>query len=192
MFVKRTGRSPQRTSEYTLMTNNEKQTIKTYAKNKLHAHLSTSPCKEPDSLMINHKGFFLTIINPMGEQLLREGFLQTAFNVTVSAKQAAIQAADKIRMMNLSKSILPTCDIVCTLILDVEYLENPMEWNEENGLFFQWGQDFRGFLLPNEIKRMQHDKPTILDMLCIEQAGVCSNLWRLPEGLVWELKAEEF
>lgn len=140
-------------------------------------------------LNIKHKGFYIGVIDPEDNELARSGFLKSSENIKDSAEISIKQTVENIRSLGIPISKLHTSSFFFTLVSDVVYLENPLSWNEESeGIYFQWGQDFKGFYLPYQIKRMGIDKVEILDRLCSWESGVASNLWRLPEGLCWSIK----
>ncbi len=63
-----------------------------------------------------------------------------------------------------------------TIITDVTYLPNPMQWNENtDGIYFMWGQDYRALYLPYQITKMNLSKIEVMDRLCSWNAGVPAN-----------------
>ena len=81
-----------------------------------------------------------------------------------------------------------------TFVHDVIYLQNPLDWDEDkNGIYFQWGQKYKGFYLPNQIKKInsENKKIKVLDKLVCHEVGLISNLWRMPEGLVYKIVCDE-
>jgi hypothetical protein len=143
------------------------------------------------SLNVAHKGFYIGIVDAEGEEVARVGFLKDAQNVCDSADMVVTDLCSDLKAKSVPPSKIHTSSVYFTLITDVRYLPDPLAWDEENdGVYFMWGQDYRGLYLPYQIKRMGIPKIRVLDRLCSWEAGVASNLWRLPEGLVWRLACQ--
>lgn len=144
-------------------------------------------------LAIPHKGFYIGVIDADGNELTRSGFLRTCHDVQSSSEIASKQTADDLRISGTAISKVHSSTFYCTIVNDVTYIQNPMHWQEDSdGVYFMWGQSYRGLYLPYQIKRMGISKVEVLDRLCTWEAGVASNLWRLPEGLVWRLGCQSF
>jgi len=84
-----------------------------------------------------------------------------------------------------------------TLVTECEVLtEDPMDWIlGKDGVAFQWGQIGERssvFYTPLETRMLRCAKNDVLHRLCCWKAGVPSNLWRKPEGLVWKLTCESY
>lgn len=145
------------------------------------------------SLNMTHKGFYVGVVDAEGKELARAGFLRASPNIADSVDIVAAQMAEQLRAAGVSLSKVQTSTFFLTLVTDVTYIQDPTHWQEESdGIYFMWGQSYRGLYLPYQIKRMGASKVEVLDRLCTWEAGVASNLWRLPEGLVWRLTCQSF
>ncbi|KKL05565.1 hypothetical protein LCGC14_2604730, partial [marine sediment metagenome] len=98
--------------------------------------------------------------------------------------------ADKIKSEKISPSKIKTSVFHLNIITDVIYLHDPLQWENKDGMYFQWS-DFRSFYLPYEIAKMSIPKIEILDKLAAS-SGLASSLWKKPEGLVYRLVTQAF
>ena len=79
------------------------------------------------------------------------------------------------------------------IVWDVVFLKNSLGWDEnEDGVHFQWGDEYKGLYLPYEIKQMKVPKTEVLNRLCSWETHVISNLWRLPEGRISRVVVDSF
>jgi len=140
-------------------------------------------------LELRHKGFYVGFDDSRGKPILREGFLKDDMpNVLQSADQVLDNVYSTMRNQSIPVSKVHTGTFHFTVITESTYMPNPTAWNENrDGVYFMWGQDYRALYLPYQIKGMNLNKIEVLDRLCSWEAGVAANLWRLPEGLVFEL-----
>lgn len=141
------------------------------------------------SFEIPHKGFYIGVIDAQGNEILREGFLESqAKNILYSADNVVAVAFPQLQIKSLNISHFKTSLVHICVIHEVTYIPNPMNWDEnEDGLFFQWGQKYKGFYLPYQIKRLNTHKIGVLDRLCGWECRLSSNLWRSESGLCWKL-----
>ncbi len=138
-----------------------------------------------------HKGFYIGVVDAEGNDVCRSGFLKDAVNVCDSADAVVSNLHNDLKAKNIPVSQVHSSSFYFTVVTDVRYMSDPLSWNEEtDGVYFMWGQDYRGLYLPYQIKRAGIPKVKILDRLCTWEAGVASNLWRLPEGLCWVLSCQ--
>jgi len=148
--------------------------------------------EDPDlkkQLNTPHKGLYIGIISSTNEPLAREGFLkeeQTNALDSASIVVSSLQSAFEKNNITIDK--IKTATFHFSVISDCVYMPDPSTWNENNdGIYFMWGQKYRGLYLPYQIKSMNLPKSEIMDRLCSWEAGVTSNLWKLPEGLCYRL-----
>jgi hypothetical protein len=143
------------------------------------------------SLNIAHKGFYVGMVDAEGEEACRTGFLKESQNICDSADIVVTNLHNDLKTQGISPSKIHTSSFHFTLVTDVRYISDPLSWDEEkDGVYFMWGQDYRGLYLPYQIKRMGIPKVKVLDRLCTWEAGVASNLWRLPCGLIWKIACQ--
>lgn len=143
------------------------------------------------ALNMPHKGFYIGAVDAEGVDVCRAGFLKEAANVCDSADVVTNNLFNDLKARNIPASKVHTSSFHFTLVTDVRYMADPLSWDEDtDGVYFMWGQDYRGLYLPYQIKRAGIPKVKVLDRLCTWEAGVASNLWRLPEGLVWRLACQ--
>lgn len=136
-----------------------------------------------------HQGFYISVESSSGEHLAREGFLKENLkSIKESLDIVSRNVYSALSAKGVGLSDVQTSTFYFTLVLNHYYISDPLSWDENaDGVYFMWGQDYRALYLPYQIKKMNVSKVEILDRLCCHEAGVVSNLWRLPEGLVWRL-----
>lgn len=139
-----------------------------------------------------HKGFYLGITDSQGE-LAREGFLrEDQKNALDSFDQVVNPLISQIRASSLDLQRLKLAQFHVTVVREVNYMPDPLRWDQsKDGVFFQWGQDYRSILLPYQIARLNMTQTDVLDRLC-QSSGLACSLWRLPEGLVWKLTCQSY
>ena len=142
-------------------------------------------------LALKHKGVYLGFEDSVGDQSFREGFLaEDTLNVLESFDRLTDKMYTTMKNASVPITKVNTGTFYYTIITDVTYLPNPMQWNENrDGIYFMWGQDYRALYLPYEVAKMSLSKIEIMDRLCAYGCGVCANLWRQPCGLVHKLTA---
>lgn len=148
-----------------------------------------------DSLLrYAHKGFYVGVATPEGQDLVREGFLQDGLTSLKQSSDIVVKnLVSAFKGKDANTSTISTSTFHFTVITDVQYIADPMDWKEDSdGVYFMWGQNYKGLYLPYQIKKMGASKVEVLDKLCSWEAGLVSNLWRLPEGLVWRLSCQTY
>ena len=147
-----------------------------------------------DKLQIDHKGFYLGLLDSSGNKLIRSGFLQEGSISIIDSSLKVVGAAfDDLKAKGISHKAVQTSSFHFTVVWDVVFNNNGLAWNEnEDGVYFSWGNRYQGLLLPYEIQRMNVTKVEIMNRLCNLQACVPANLWRLPEGLVSRLVCDSY
>lgn len=154
---------------------------------------SASPVAENPSLRsqleMPHKGFFVGLVSGSGQDLGKSGFMKDDLsNIRNSADNATRSLFNELKSKNVTLEQIKSATFHICIVQDCVYLPDPLNWNEStDGIYFMWGQKYRGMYLPYEIRRMGMSKIDILDRLCSHECSVASSLWRLPEGLVFRL-----
>lgn len=140
-----------------------------------------------EQLNFKHKGVYLGFDD--GTNSFREGFLtEESPNVLESFDRLTDRMYTIMKNASIPPTKVHTGTISYTIITDVTYLPNPIQWNDNrDGIYFMWGQDYRALYLPYQIQKMNMNQIEVMDRLCSLEAGVCANLWRLPCGLVFRL-----
>jgi len=135
-----------------------------------------------------HKGFYIGMVDAKDEDIVKKGLLQENLtNIVSSADTASQMVYDYLKLQNIPRSKFQTSTIYITIVIDVQYIANPMSWDEtKDGVYFMWGQDFKGFYLPYEIQRMNLSKIEVLDIL-LSSNKMPSSLWKIPESLIYRL-----
>ena len=179
-----------------MISSNDWKKFSNYFRTKLIFRLDeTQPFIPDDTLQQNfevpHKGFYVDIIDSSGIQIALDGFLEENLNnVILSADLTMDSVCEILKSKNITVAKLHTSTFHFCIIFDVIYLPNPMAWDDKvDGVYFQWGQRFKSFYLPHQVKSLNMHKSDVLDRLC-SSAGTVSNLWKLPEGLIFALKNE--
>lgn len=138
------------------------------------------------------KGLFFSVINTDETESAREGELFEKADLKNSVQSIVSKLSAKLKLIDYSYNKLQISNFRLTYVYDVIYLKNPLEWDEnKDGVYFQWGQKYRGLFLPNQIKKIQGSKIDVLDRLLCHEIGLISNLWRMPEGLVFKIDCEQ-
>lgn len=146
-----------------------------------------------ENLRIPHKGFYIGVIDSLDENIVREGFLEEDLhNILDSAEKVVENVIRKIRSNSISISKIQTSTFYITTIFEVSYIQNPLHWDEnKDGIYFQWGQNYKALYLPYQVKKMNLSKIEVMDRLCCWEAGLAA-LWRKPEGLCFRMICETF
>lgn len=149
--------------------------------------------EEQEGLEADHKGFYLGIKSSTGEPLLRVGFLEDSTNILSSLNRAVEAAYADLSARGVPSKVVQTSTLYFTVVNDVTFTNNGLAWDEnEDGVYFSWGDTYKGLYLPYQIKQMSVKKSEIMNRLCSWESGVPSNLWRLPEGMVHRLSCDSF
>ncbi len=140
-------------------------------------------------LDIPHKGFYLTVDNSSNEEIVQIGFLQEDLTNVFDSLNKTIEAVyTELKSKSIAINAIQTGTIHLTTVLDVQFIENGLDWDvNENGIYFNWGDRYKGLYLPCQIKKMAVRKHEIMNRLCSYQCSIASNLWRLPEGVCHRL-----
>jgi len=147
-----------------------------------------------DQLAFKHKGAYLGFEDSVGDKSFREGFLaEDALNVLESFDRLTDKMYSTMKSAGVPVTKVNTSTFYYTIISDVTYMPNPMQWNENrDGVYFMWGQDYRALYLPYQVSKMSLSKIEVMDRLCSWEAGVAANLWRYPEDLVYKLTCHSY
>jgi len=139
-----------------------------------------------------HKGFYVGLEDSNG-QFARAGFMQEGLaNAFDSCDRVVSSLFDSIRTKVDADRVKPS-QFHMVLVQNVQYMPDPTRWDQsKDGIYFQWGQDYRGLLLPYQIARLNLTQVDIMDRLCQFEAGVAASLWRLPCGLCWKITCQQY
>lgn len=149
---------------------------------------------ETSAFSMPHKGFYIGFSDSSGTEICRDGFLKdNLLSVFDSANTAIIALISSLKSKNVVLEKIHSGTFYYTLVTDCIYFPDPLGWDENaDGVYFMWGQNYRGLYLPHQIKKMNISKIDIMDRLCAFESHMASSLWRLPEGMVWALKCMSF
>jgi len=154
------------------------------------------PVIDPESaeLKLAHKGVYVGINDSTGNQTIRTGFLdEDCSNVLNSLNRVLEAVYAELSTKGISAKLVQTSIFYLTVVTEVVFIGNPLSWNEnEDGVYFSWGEKYKGLYLPYEIKQLSVKKTEIMNRLCSLQSRVPSNLWRLPEGMCSRLVCESY
>ncbi len=141
---------------------------------------------------VDHKGFYIGSVDSSGEDLGCSGFMVSESKDLIhSSETATSELFAQYQRKHISLEKLKTSTFHFSMILDCVYMPDPMSWDEnKDGIYFQWGQDYRALYLPYQIARKNVSKAEIMNQLCSWEAGLASNLWRTPEGLCYKIVCE--
>lgn len=145
-------------------------------------------------LISNHKGFYVGATSSSGEDLGCAGFMQEQLSdVIQSADTAITELFSKYKEKHISLEKIQTSTFHFSMVLDCIYMPDPMSWDEDkDGIYFQWGQNYRALYLPYQIAMKNVSKAEIMNQLCSWEAGIVCSAWRQPEGLVFRIIADSF
>jgi len=167
----------------------------TYARNKIISLYDPSDLLSEQTDLFDlwtmpHCGFYVGIIDNRDNHLVREGFMkENLSNVKDSVDVIIPNIFSTLKNSDVTQSALKTYTFYLCVITDCVYVSDPLNWDENNdGIYFMWGQDYRALYLPYQIKTMNVPKVEIMDKLCCWGAGVPSSLWRYPEGMCFAIK----
>jgi len=149
---------------------------------------------ELEGWKLKHKGFYIGIVDSSGTQLVRVGFLEENCSNIVNSTNRVLEAVfAELTTKNISVKAIQTSTFYVTMVIDVVFMSNPLNWNEnDDGVYFSWGDRYKGMYLPYEIKRLSVKKTEIMNRVCSWEASVPGNLWRLPEGLCSRLICDSY
>ena len=167
--------------------------ISSYARTKLDSFFDATVMvvidPEIESMFYDHKGFYIGVVDSSNNCILREGFLQDRqANIKNSIDNVVSNLFSTCKQNNITREKLQTSTFYFYIVTDCIYLKDPLKWDENvDGIYFMWGQKFRGLYLPYQIKQLGLSKIDALDRLLSVEIGVISTLWRMPEGLVFKI-----
>lgn len=130
-----------------------------------------------------HKGAYITYLD--GNNVVYEnGILKESSNLLSSTFKSLCENVGQIKENH---------KLVFYVVKDVIYLKDKTDWDmSKDGVFFQWGNRFRGVLLPHETQSVSGNKIKMLDRLCSHKIGVPSSLWAYPEALVYRIVMDTY
>lgn len=170
-----------------------------YARNKLAgmfdpSHMFAEESDLREQMEIEHKGFYAGVVDSSENELIREGFLKDGqTNVLASLDVVLTNIHSALKVQGVTRPTIETSTLYFSLVKECLYIKNPLQWDESvDGICFQWGQRYKSLYLPYQINRSSSTKFEIMDRLCSWEAGVPSNLWRMPEGLCWRLICDSY
>lgn len=148
----------------------------------------------PEALSVKHRGFFLGLISPKGDDIAREGFLFDDTNdLRGSVDRAIIAFAAALESQKIAMNAIQAGTLQLCLICEIVFIKEPLNWDDsKDGVYFSWGDRYKGLYLPYQIRRSDSTKIEIMEKLCSYQAHVPSNLWQYPCGMVYKLVAESY
>lgn len=175
------------------MTGQQLEQLSIYVRSKVCSLFESSIFSDPpgwyESMSFPHKGFFIGVFGPSGEEIARVGFLKDGLtNVSESSYIVTKDLFNELKSKNFFVEDVKKSTFHFVIVQDCIYLPDPMLWNEnKDGIYFMWGQKYRGFYLPYQVRQMNMSKIDVMDRLCAYECKVPSSLWRLAEGLCWKL-----
>ncbi len=145
-------------------------------------------------LVVAHKGFYLSIEDSNGKDVVQSGFLEDDHNNVLESLNRVINAVYlELQAKSIPVKVLNTAKLHFTVVLNLIFIENGLQWDiNEDGVYFSWGDQYKALYLPHEIKRMTVPKGEIMNRLCAWKGQVPSNFWRLPCGLVHKLICDSY
>lgn len=146
-----------------------------------------------DEMTDNHCGFYVGVVLADGKET-RAGFLkENLINVKESADITVQNLFAELRSKSVTIEQVKSATFYFSIVQRCIYISDPLAWNEkEDGVYFMWGDRYRGMYLPYQIKLMNRSKIEILDRLCTWECQLPSSCWRLPEGMVWRMFCQNY
>jgi len=131
-----------------------------------------------------HKGFYAIAFDSSNNKLARVGFLEDGQANLVSSASKVVEALyTELQAKSIPHQKLLTGSFNLVAIWDLVFINNGLAWAEnEDGIYFSWGDLYKGMYLPIEVQQMTVTKNEIMNRLA-SQSGIPSNCWRLPEGM---------
>lgn len=157
-------------------------------------HIVPAKIEANEAFKVSHHGIYLGVVNRSGNPVARLGFMDNVYDdILPNLTKLRDELIDFVKTNNWTAHDFVTSSLHYCIVMSVVFMENPLTWNEQaDGIYFQWGESYRGFYLPYEIQRMSITKTEIMNHLCSLEAHVPSNLWRLPEGLCFKLICDSY
>lgn len=173
--------------------------IMNYTRSKLHyLYDKNSPFAEDPSLKIEfnipHVGFYIGITSNTGDDIIREGFLHNNLGNIIDSCDVVVQNLfNNLKHKNIDHDKIATSTFHLTIINKIVPLKNPLQWDQKSdGIYGMWGERYKGLYLPYQIQRMNNTQVEIMDRLCAWELGIASNLWRVPECIVFRLQSQSY
>lgn len=173
------------------------KSILNYVRSKLtHLFDPTNIFREEGNLRkscnLPHKGCYIGIIDAADNDILREGFMEPKNDNILDSVDICIENVfRKLKTLNFLLPQLTIASVIISIVEDCIYLPDPLQWDINNdGIWFQWGDKYRGLYLPYQIRRMNLRKVEILDRLVGYECQLACSCWRLPEGLCFGLRTK--
>lgn len=147
-----------------------------------------------EDLHRKHRGFYIGLQDSSQKDTALVGFMDEGLDNLGDSVKKVVDALDsEINAKQISISSMQTSVFYFTIINNIEFINNGLAWNEnEDGIYFNWGDKYKGMYLPYQIKNMNIKKTEIMNRLVSYEAKIPSNLWRLPEGMTWKLVCDSF
>lgn len=158
------------------------------------ALLVPDPGNIVSKLKVPHCGFYITVYDSKQKKVVSVGFLEkNKQDILVSSNTVVDALYTELEAKGVSSESLPVSSFSFVVVWDLIFMKNALAWNENtDGVYFSWGDRYKSIYLPHEIIRMSSTKVEILNRLCSWEAGVPSNLWRLPEGRCYKMVADSY
>lgn len=144
-------------------------------------------------LNMPHKGFYAIVFDSSNNQLVRVGFLEDGQTNLVDSVSKVVEALYiELQAKNIPYQKLLTGSFNLVAIWDLVFINNGLAWAEnEDGVYFSWGDRYNGMYLPIEIQQMTVTKNEIMNRLCVA-SGIPSTCWRLPEGMCSRILCDSY
>lgn len=144
-------------------------------------------------LAIQHQGCYISIYDSQKIKIARSGFLRQGENVLDSLMQVTDALHAELEAKGISHKKIPSSSFNFAVVWDLLFIENSLAWDANtDGVYLNWGEKYKGFYLPYEIKQMPVTKAEVLNRLCSWELGLASNLWRLPEGMTYRMLCDSY
>lgn len=182
-----------------MLTQSQFNQLAVYFKNKIISSFDPAQMvREEDGfyeqMILSHIGLFVGVVNQNDQELCREGFLEENHtNLKDSADVVVNSLFSELKSRNIVVDVVRKSTFHLSIVTDCIYMADPIMWDEnKDGVYFMWGQRYKGMYLPYQIRRLNMSKIDVMDRLCSHEIGVVANLWRLPEGLCFKLITQSY
>lgn len=141
-------------------------------------------------LQLNHVGFFISLESSTNSRPDRIGFLRKGQNDAYESMVNTIKQLYGFLCQNgKTENQFAISRLWTTIIYDVVPIRNPLEWEPGvDGVYLQFGDKYRGFYLPYETENLK--RQDVLDRLATWELNIPSDVWKLPEGIVFRIVSE--
>lgn len=142
-----------------------------------------------EACSLPHKGLYVSVVSSDGHEVVREGFITSkADNILDSLEKCLCLISSNLKSRNFSIAQFVVAQVILTIVENCSYIADPLMWDvNTDGVYFQWGDRYKGLYLPHQVKQFNLPKTAILDRLVGWETGLAANLWRLECGLVYKL-----